>query len=337
MENVHFTVIMPCYNSAAYVTKAIESVVNQTYPFWELIVINDGSYDNTLAIVNQYSSRDERVKVFSKENGGYATAVNYGLDKVTGDYFLFLGSDDYLDIYLFEKLSDYFQKYALLPDMVAFRTQVVDENGTIKGTESYTQFEQPLLTRATFKEFNVANPKYSAIFSIRDTSRCYRTTLLGDTRYFGKTGIDADGIFSMLISHKATTFLNLPVDGYYWYIRSGSVSSSTTLPKHLDKINNWHSFFEVIVDAYEAEITKNEKDRIVALSHLVVELSSSPANALKYRKFIKQEAKFCISLANHFRLTPLKYIHIVVKSPLLYSFIYGLRSVIKNDRKGNKR
>ena len=335
MKNVHFSVIMPCYNSEAYVAKAINSIIHQTSPFWELIVVNDGSFDNTLTIVNQYASKDNRIKVFSKENGGYATAVNYGLEKVTGDYFLFLGSDDYLDIHLFEKLSSYFQNYELLPDMVAFRTKVVDENGTIKGTEGYTCFDQPLFTQSTFVEFNITNPDYAAIFSIRDTSRCYKTTLLGDTRYFGKTGIDADGIFSMLMSHKATTFLNLPVDGYYWYIRSGSVSSSVSLAKHLDKINNWHQFFVVLANTYETEITPTEKKYLVSLSHLIVELSSLIANAWRYRKLIKCEAKFCINLSKQFHVRPLKYIKIVAIMPLMYSLAFELRTFIKGLLKDN--
>lgn len=324
---------MPCYNSEAYVEKAIKSIVGQTYPFWELIIVNDGSYDRTLDIVTGYANQDHRIKVFSKENGGYATAVNFGLDKISGDYFLFLGSDDYLDIHLFERLCNSFEEYGVQPDMVAFRTQIVTKDGELKGVEEYTNFPKPLLTKATFPEFNRSNPEYAAIFSIRDTSRCYKTALLGDTRYFGKTGVDADGIFSMLISHKANTFLNLPVDAYYWYIRENSVSSSApSLKKHLDRISNWHQFFEIISTQYKNEITSTEQRYLISLSHLMVELSSSPLRAIKYRKLIKKEAKFTIYLCKQLNVSPFRFICNVAKTPFLFSLVYQLYSFLRKGK-----
>ena len=64
---------MPCYNSELWVKNALDSIKNQTYPHWELIVVNDGSKDNTPDILNEYAESDERIKVFSKENGGYVS------------------------------------------------------------------------------------------------------------------------------------------------------------------------------------------------------------------------------------------------------------------------
>ena len=331
MENCIFSVIMPCYNSEEYITVAIESIVNQTYPHWELIIINDGSFDNTLNIINNYAKNDNRIKVFSKENGGYATAVNAGLDWVTGDYFMFLGSDDYLGTDLFEKLHNYIKTVGMIPDMIAFRTRVVLEDGSVAGVEQQTRFDSVYLHQGLLKEYIEDNPQYAAIYSVRDTSRCYKTSLLGQTRYFGKTGIDADGIFSCLICHKARSFLNLPVDGYFWYIREGSVSSSTSLAKHLDKMSNWHQFFDVIAAEYADEITSTEKQYLGAMSHFVVELSSVPKNAVKYRKLIKAEAKYIKKIAAKFQVSVLRYLHIVEKAPLLYSLIYSVRGWVKKD------
>lgn len=326
MEKCVFSVIMPCFNSEEYVSIAIESIITQTYPHWELIIVNDGSTDSTLSIINKYASSEKRIKVFSKANGGYATAINYGLDKISGDYFLFLGSDDYLNSRLFEKLAESFDQYKILPDMCAFRTRIVREGNIVSGLDTYTLFDEPLLSRCSFKDFTEQNPKYSSIFSIRDTSRCYKTTLLNNTRYFGKTGIDADGIFSMLICHKASSFMNIPIDGYYWYIRSGSVSSSVSLEKHLDRISNWHSFFEILSDRYPTEITSTEKQYLLSLSHFIVELSSTPKNAIKYRKRIKEEAAFCICTAGNANAPLLRWINIVSKAPLAFALLFSCRT-----------
>lgn len=91
------SVIVPVYNVAQYVAECLNSLLNQTYRNLEIIVVDDGSTDNSLQICNTFLS-DTRVKVFHKENGGLSDARNYGLEKATGDFVLFIDSDDFLDL-----------------------------------------------------------------------------------------------------------------------------------------------------------------------------------------------------------------------------------------------
>lgn len=328
MESCVFSVIMPCYNSQAYVTKAIESIANQIYRDWELVIINDGSTDNTLSIIKEYAANDKRIKVHTKENGGYATAVNLGLDNISGDYFLFLGSDDYLGNDLFEKLFEQIVSLNKRPDMISFRTRLVHD-GIIGKIEKYTDFNSVAYNECTITEFIEKDPVNSAIFSIRDTSRCYKRELLGDVRYFGKTGMDADGIFSMLMCHKAHSFLNVPIDGYFWTLRNDSVSASPSLYKQIDRISNWHEFFEAISEFYSEEITKTERQYITVASHLIVELSSNFKNALKYRKFIKSEAKFNKAVSCKFNASTHPFLGLATKAPILLSITLKQYSFIK--------
>ena len=327
MKKCVFSVIMPCYNSEAYVSNAIDSIVNQTYPEWELIVVNDGSTDNTLNILNQYAEKDERIKVFSKENGGYATAVNYGLDRISGDYFLFLGSDDRLKGDLFQKIFEQIDKLNKSPDMIAFRTRLVID-GVIGKIEKYTNFDSIAFNECNIKDFIENDPVNSAIFSIRDTSRFYKRELLGDTRYFGKTGMDADGIFSMLICHKAHSFLNVPVDGYFWTLRSDSVSATSSLKKQIDRINNWHNFFEILSESYGDEITKTEKQYLSTSSSFIVELSLSPKVAVRQRSFIKREAKFNKKIARKFNVNTHRFLTFVSIAPVLFSMIFASKVIL---------
>lgn len=318
MEKCIFSVIMPCYNSAAYVDTAIESIITQTYPHWELVIVNDGSKDNTLDIINGYAATDNRIKVVSKENGGYATAVNHGLDHITGDYFLFLGSDDRLGLDLFEKLYEQIELQNEYPDMVAFRTRKV-VNGVIGELDHYTNFNKVSFHHCSFKEFVEKDIVNSSIFSNRDTSRCYKRELLGETRYFGKSGMDSDGIFSMLLCHKAHTFLNVPVDGYFWTLRSDSVSAKPSLAKQLDRISNWHAFYDILERDYKEEITPTEKEYLSIWSHHVVELSSNRKTASEFRKLIKAESKRIQSLAKSINGRTSKSIGITAKAPVLFS------------------
>lgn len=328
MKKPLFSVIIPCYNSEAYLIDALESVVNQTYAEWELIIINDGSFDNTLEIADSYAEKDARVKVFSKENGGYATAVNMGLEHVKGDYFLFLGSDDYLATDLFERLYHEIEKINILPDMIAFRTRLI-KKGVIREIEKHTNFDTTLLSKCQIKEFIETKPKYASIFSTRDTSRCYKSDLLGETRYFGTTGMDADGIFSMLISHKACSFFNIPIDGYYWRLRGDSVSATTSLPKTIDRISNWYNFFSILAEFETTEITSTEKSYLMYYCAFVIKLTNNPKNVAKYRKTIIENAKLIKSTAVKLNVQIPDELNYVAKVPLLFSLTSYLRRFIK--------
>lgn len=89
------SIIVPVWNSAQYIRRCISSVLNQTYKDWELILVNDGSVDDSEEIIRSYLE-DDRIKLYSKENGGVSSARNYGIENSTGEYLLFLDSDDWL-------------------------------------------------------------------------------------------------------------------------------------------------------------------------------------------------------------------------------------------------
>lgn len=98
------SIIVPVYNVEQYLDKCITSICNQTYVNLELILIDDGSTDSSLEICKNYASRDKRIIVLHKENGGQGSARNMGLDTCTGEYISFLDSDDSLQIDCIEKL-----------------------------------------------------------------------------------------------------------------------------------------------------------------------------------------------------------------------------------------
>ena len=91
---MRFSIIMPVYNVEKYVEKSIRSILNQTYKNFELIVVNDGTKDNSMEIIRKIQKEDSRVKVYSKKNGGVSSARNYGLKRATGVYVCFVDSDD---------------------------------------------------------------------------------------------------------------------------------------------------------------------------------------------------------------------------------------------------
>ena len=98
MDKVKISIIIPVYNVEQYLRNCIESVINQTYTNWELILVDDGSPDRCGEICDEYAARDKRIQVIHKENGGQAQARNRALDICKGDYITFLDSDDFLHV-----------------------------------------------------------------------------------------------------------------------------------------------------------------------------------------------------------------------------------------------
>ena len=91
------TIIIPCYNASAYIASSISSIQSQTLTDWEMIIVDDGSTDNSADIVQQFSNKDPRIKLVQKANGGTASARKLGLELAQGEYIQFLDADDCIE------------------------------------------------------------------------------------------------------------------------------------------------------------------------------------------------------------------------------------------------
>ncbi|RAR51132.1 glycosyltransferase family 2 protein [Flavobacterium lacus] len=107
-----FSVIVPVYNVETFLHQCIDSILKQTFTNFELLLINDGSSDSSAAICLAYQKNDDRIKLINQENGGASSARNNGIHHATGDYLIFVDSDDFLDSDdLFYELSQTIQKH----------------------------------------------------------------------------------------------------------------------------------------------------------------------------------------------------------------------------------
>lgn len=110
MNEISFSLIMPAYNSSKYIAEAVESVKRQTYADWELIIVNDGSTDNTLEIVENYAQKDSRIKVISQPNSHQGPARNNGFKHAEGEFIYFIDSDDILHPQCLETVLSVYEK-----------------------------------------------------------------------------------------------------------------------------------------------------------------------------------------------------------------------------------
>ena len=97
MSEIKVSVIVPVYNVEKYVKRAVESIIKQNFTDLEILLVNDGSTDNSLQEINLITEKYKNVKVFTQENQGVSSARNLGIKKAQGDYICFLDADDYLE------------------------------------------------------------------------------------------------------------------------------------------------------------------------------------------------------------------------------------------------
>ena len=150
------SVIIPVYNTEKYVRQAVESILLQTLKDIEIIIVNDGSTDGSMTILEELAAQDERIKLFSQENQGQSVARNFALQKVGGKYLYFMDSDDYLENdaleLCFEKAESnnldfvLFDAEILNPqdttaiDITYQRTQIINEESIYTGSELLNLF-----------------------------------------------------------------------------------------------------------------------------------------------------------------------------------------------------
>lgn len=160
------SVIVPAYNAGKYIDDCIQSVVSQTMPNWELIVVDDGSKDDTLAKTNKWSDKDKRIRVIHQENGGVSKARNAGIEAANGELLTFLDSDDLLVSVCLEVLTEGIGN----ADMCVFPYDTLIEGQVVKETGNRYSIEICSIPEAYKRMGNravIINSPFSRIFRTR--------------------------------------------------------------------------------------------------------------------------------------------------------------------------
>lgn len=204
------SVIIPVYNTAEYLPRCLDSILNNTYRNLEIICVNDGSPDNSLEILNDYAARDSRIKVIDQKNAGVSAARNRGLDEATGEYIAFVDSDDWVHRQYFEVLLR-----CILESGADI--QVCDEIHT-------QEIPSDAAIQQEFSENAVLDERCSLENSLNVCKRLYKKRIVGDTRFSSEIRIGEDSVFNLELHHNTNgvrmAYIRLPM--YYYYIRPGS-------------------------------------------------------------------------------------------------------------------
>lgn len=128
------SIITPLFNTEKYISETIESVLNQSYPYWEMIIVDDGSTDDSCHIVNEYAAKDNRIKLYKRDRlpKGGNVCRNIGIEKATGEYIMFLDSDDLLYPLCLENRVNIIKRNKEL-DFAVFQMNTFSPTGTTNG------------------------------------------------------------------------------------------------------------------------------------------------------------------------------------------------------------
>jgi glycosyltransferase involved in cell wall biosynthesis len=209
------SIILPCYNVENYLARSIESALAQSYSDFELLVIIDGSPDNSKSIAENFIKIDNRIQVFEKENGGLSDARNYGLERAKGEFIYFMDSDDWIEPNLLEDNLKIIEDENL--DLVIFGYIQDDEN--TEGEVIRSTNVLPKVTKYVKGEKNITIDTHHLGLLGYAWNKIYRKSFLekNNLKFEKGTSLVEDILFNSQV-YQATTVLRFNEKGYYHYL-----------------------------------------------------------------------------------------------------------------------
>ncbi len=246
MDKKLISIIVPVYNIEEYLPRCIESILNQTYTNLELILVNDGSTDNSGRICDEYATKDQRVFVIHKKNGGSSSARNAGIKEAKGEYLGFVDSDDYIENTMYEKMVNAVKDTGA--NIIQVARDEIDENGNLM--QDVCKMPDEIV------EYNAEEFLKELLLHIGDCSFC--TKLLKRDLFFdeqfpeGVLNEDFHLLVKMLCRGEGV--VSLPYCGYHVFYRIGSNTRKKDKNDfsrvYADNVDNADMVYELVCKNY---------------------------------------------------------------------------------------
>lgn len=232
---MELSIIVPVYNVEKYLEKCITSLVEQTLDDsrYEILIVNDGSPDQSQKIIDEYAKKYSNVVALMKENGGLSDARNYGLQRAKGRYVAFVDSDDYVDVRMYETMLEKAKEKDF--DVVVCDFKEIYEDYQVLGT---SRVKKDLLCAEEVRKAMVD-------FYPSAWNKLYKKELFDQVQF--KKGVwfeDVECLYRLFPMIHSVGVVNEPF--YYYIQRAGSISKSTD-PRIFHYVDNWNG----VVDFYE--------------------------------------------------------------------------------------
>jgi glycosyltransferase involved in cell wall biosynthesis len=238
------SVVVPIYKVERYLHRCIDSILNQTYTNLEIILVNDGSPDRCGEIAEMYSQQDARIKVIHKKNGGLSDARNYGMNEVTGEFTVFVDSDDWLENNMIENMLNSLLKYKA--DVVQSAFYYAYDDKLLLDSIYHSQNETPkILDNKSLMYELIINEKVKNFA----WGKIYKTEIIRNIP-FEKGVLFEDVFWAHKVMHRVNTYLILKQPYYYYYQRNDSIVSTYSI-RNLDIIKGLKERHRFIKDHYK--------------------------------------------------------------------------------------
>lgn len=277
------TIIVPFYNVEKYISECIISVQSQTYNFWELILVNDGSIDDSLAICNSFASVDNRIKIINKKNTGVSDSRNKALDLAKGKYIIFMDADDYWCVNTaLEQLLSIAEKNKL--DIVRGEYKIVDEQGNLHhnylNTKSQIKYTNRLLTSYELLEYAIHGEFFLWLC-------LFKREVINDLRFkLGQIFLEDMRFLSTLMTQDVYC-MYLPELKFYAYRKnSTSVSSSINPLKIRDSFDMCDFFYSLSKKIEKKEMKVLYQKIGIQIYYSTLETLSTDKYYINCRKYI---------------------------------------------------
>lgn len=304
---------MPVFQTGKYVEKCILSIINQTYKNLELIIVDDGSTDNSSAICEKYANIDSRIKLIRQRNKGLSGARNTGIDAAKGDFISFIDSDDYIEIQMMDKLYSNIIKYDSDICCCGVNMLYEDNNKEKKFVPNVGVFSGEA---AAFNLFSDRSLSYAIV-----CNKLFKKSLFDNIRFKEKVNFeDEDIIHKLYLNSKKIVFI---ADCLYCYVKRGdSITLSYNPKKNIDKINILAERCDYICSYENAELLKYAiNDFAKTYAFLMIETNNEIVDACK-RTVTEFKEKYYDELSLIYRLS--------IKNPNLYLRFYKIECKFKN-------
>jgi glycosyltransferase involved in cell wall biosynthesis len=216
MTNPIISIIVPIYNTEAYLRKCLDSLVEQTVKEIEIILVNDGSTDNSGKICDEYAKKDRRIKVIYHENKGVAEARNSGMYLVEGKFLTFVDSDDYVSKEYIERMLEYFKKYPEADIVIFGQARIVGKRTTI-----YLPEKEALMNRSEFSK-KFFDLRKSNLLDVT-TNKLYRTSLAKTLKFIPDIQPGEDSLFNFQYYTLCQKIVLSKEYGYFAVRRNSSI------------------------------------------------------------------------------------------------------------------
>lgn len=234
------SVIVPVYNVEQYLERCVDSIINQTYTNLEIILVNDGSTDNSGKLCDELAKKDERIRVIHKENGGLSDARNRGIDEAESDLVGFIDSDDYIDSDMYEVLLK----------------KLNDTDADLSMCALYDVYnntpEAQVTNKETWKlssEQAIKMVMEAKILSVTAVNKLYRKSLFTDLKFeVGKIAEDAFIMIKLL--DKCEKIVATNEKKYYYVHRENSITTQKFSTKFLNVIEAYEQNSNIILEKY---------------------------------------------------------------------------------------